>query len=99
MFPLYTFVYMKSPRKVQGEQWYITLPSEWRNGHGVKKGDTLTATFEPDSVMILNPEGREFSDLEEKLVNILVNLPGLVDTRELIDNLREIVDHLDFVAA
>ena len=95
MFPLYTFVYMKSPRKVQGEQWYITLPSEWRNGHGVKKGDTLTATFEPDSVMILNPEGREFSDLEGKLVNLLVNLPGLVDTRELIENLRGIIEDLD----
>ena len=99
MFPSIRLSIMKSPRKVQGEQWYITLPSEWRNGHGVKKGDTLTATFEPDSVMILNPEGREFSDLEEKLVNILVNLPGLVDTRELIDNLREIVDQLDFVSA
>lgn len=95
MFPLYRFVYMQSGRKVQGAQWYITLPSDWRIGHDIKKGDTMNAIFEPDSVMILNPEGREFSDLEGKLVKLLVNLPGLVDTRELIENLRGIIEDLD----
>jgi hypothetical protein len=97
MFSLYTFVYMRAERKVQGAQWYITLPSDWRDsgGHDIKKGDTLIAHFEPDSVMILNPQVRQLSDLEGKLINILTNLPRLIDTRELIENLREIVAGLD----
>ena len=85
---------MKSERKVQGAQWYITLPKDWRRGHGIEKGDTMDAIFEPDSVMILNPQTRELSTLEGKLINVLIRLPGLVDTRELIDSLREIVDDL-----
>ncbi len=85
---------MKSERKVQGAQWYITLPKDWRRGHGVEKGDTMDAIFEPDSVMILNPQNRQLSALEGKLIGILTALPGLVDTRELIDSLREIVDDL-----
>ena len=86
---------MLKDRKVQGKQWYITVPSEWRDGHGVERGDTLTAHFEQDSVMILNPQTRELSDLEGKLIHVLLNLPKLIDTRELIENLREIVAGLD----
>lgn len=86
---------MKSERKVQGAQWYITLPKDWRWGHGIEKGDTMDAIFEPDSVMILNPKTRVLSILERKLIKVLTDLPGLVDTRELINSLREIVDDLD----
>lgn len=88
---------MKRKRKVQGAQWYITLPSEWRDsgGHDIKKGDTMLAHFEPDSVMVINPQVRELSDLEGKLVHVLINLPRLIDTRELVENLREIVAGLD----
>ena len=86
---------MKSERKVQGAQWYITLPKDWRRGHGIEKGDTMDAIFEPDSVMVLNPQTRELSTLERKLIKVLTDLPGLVDTRELINSLREIVDDLD----
>ena len=85
---------MKSERKVQGAQWYITLPKDWRRGHGIEKGDTMDAIFEPDSVMILNPQTRVLSTLERKLIKVLTDLPGLVDTRELIESLREIVDDL-----
>lgn len=59
----------------------------------------MIAHFEPDSVMILNPEVRQLSDLEGKLINVLTNLPRFIDTRELIDNLREIVDQLELVSA
>ena len=86
---------MISERKVQGAQWYITLPKDWRRGHGIEKGDTMDAIFEPDSVMILNPQTRVLSTLERKLIKVLTDLPGLVDTRELINSLREIVDDLD----
>lgn len=88
---------MKRKRKVQGAQWYITVPAEWRDdgGHNIKKGDTLIAHFEPDSVMVLNPETRELSDLEGKLIKVLLNFPRLVNTRELIEDLREIVAGLD----
>lgn len=88
---------MIKDRKVQGAQWYITLPAEWRDagGHDIKKGDTLKAHFEPDSVMVLNPDTRELSDLEDKLIKVLLNFPRLVDTRELIEDLREIVAGLD----
>lgn len=86
---------MKSERKVQGAQWYITLPKDWRRGHGIEKGDTMDAIFEPDSVMILNPQARVLSTLERKLIRVLTDLPGLVGTRELIESLREIVNDLD----
>lgn len=88
---------MKAERKVQGAQWYITLPAPWRDadGHDIKKGDTLDAHYEPDSVMILNPQTRELSCLEGKLIGLLTNLPRLVDTRELVESLREIVADLD----
>ena len=55
----------------------------------------MDAIFEPDSVMILNPQARQLSILEGKLIGVLTNLPGLIDTRELIDSLREIVNDLD----
>ncbi len=88
---------MKAERKVQGQQWYVTLPAPWRDaeGHDIKKGDTLDAYYEPDSVMILNPQNRGLSGLEDKLIGVLTNLPRLIDTRELIESLREIVDGLD----
>lgn len=86
---------MNSERKVQGAQWYITLDKDWRKGHGIEKGDVMDAIFEPDSVMILNPQSRELSTLEGKLINVLINLPRFVDTQELIVSLREIVDDLD----
>lgn len=88
---------MRSKRKVQGEQWYITLPKEWRdeNGHDIKKGDWLQPFFEPDSVLVLNPATREQSELEEKLTQLLINLPKLVGTRELVESLKGIIADLD----
>lgn len=90
---------MKSERKVQGAQWYITLPKDWRRGHDIKKGDIMIATFEEDSVMILNPQNRRLSAratcLEDKLIKLLTRLPGITDNRELVKSLREIVDDLD----
>lgn len=88
---------MKSKRKVQGAQWYITLPKEWRNenGHDIQKGDTIQATFEPDSVLVLNPITREQTELEEKITQLLINLPGLVGTRELVESLKGIIEDLD----
>ena len=88
---------MESRRKVQGAQFYITLPKEWRNknGHNILKGDTMLATFEPDSVLILNPSTRVQSELEMQLVQLLVRLPKLKDTRELIESLRGIIEDLD----
>ncbi len=88
---------MRSKRKVQGAQFYVTLPQEWRseNGHDIKKGDELVAIFEPDSVLIFNPITRGQSELEEKLTQLLINLPKLVDTRELVESLKGIIADLD----
>jgi len=88
---------MKSKRKVQGAQWYITLPKEWRNenGHGIQKGDVIQATFESDSVLVLNPATRVQSLLEMKLTQLLINLPKLVGTRELVESLKGIIEDLD----
>ncbi|MCK4265683.1 MAG: hypothetical protein KAX31_00265 [Thermoplasmata archaeon] len=86
---------MDSKRKVQGAQFYITLPKEWRDGHGIVKGDVMMTTFESDSVLVLNPSNRVQPELEEKLVQLLVRLPGLVDTQKILDSLREIVEDLD----
>jgi len=86
---------MKRERKVQGAQWYITLPQEWRAGQDVKKGDTMITLFEEHSMMVVYPENREVSELENKLSNVLINLPSLTDTRELVNDLREIVADLD----
>jgi len=88
---------MESRRKVQGAQFYITLPKEWRNknGHNILKGDTMLATFEPDSVLILNPSTRVQPELEMQLVQLLVRLPKLKKTRELIESLRGIIEDLD----
>lgn len=88
---------MIRPRKVQGAQWYITIPREWRDseGHDVKRGDTLEAHFEPKSVLVLNPQGREMSVIERSLVDVLIGLPRLKDTKELIENLKDLVEQLE----
>ena len=90
---------MHRERKVQGAQWYVTLPKEWRNsdGHDIKKGDTLDAYFNPESVLIFNPQGREMSSLERGLVDVLIGLPKLVGTKEMIENLTELVQQLETV--
>jgi bifunctional DNA-binding transcriptional regulator/antitoxin component of YhaV-PrlF toxin-antitoxin module len=91
---------MRRERKVQGAQWYVTLPKEWRNsgGHNIKKGDTLYAYFEPESVLIFNPKNREMSTLERNLSDVLIGLPKLMGTKELIENLRLIVEELSKIA-
>jgi hypothetical protein len=43
---------MKEARKVQGNQWYVTLPLSWRQGHDVRKGDVLEAHYNMNSVLI-----------------------------------------------
>ncbi len=88
---------METRRKVQGAQFYITLPKEWRNenGHNIRKGDTMLATFEPDSVLVLNPSTRVQSELEGKIVQLLIGLPKLKNTRKLIESLRGIIEDLD----
>ncbi|GAH53654.1 unnamed protein product [marine sediment metagenome] len=87
---------MESKRKVQGAQFYVTLPQEWRNGgHNIKKGDVLLAIYESDSVLIFNPITREQSELEEKLTQLLISLPKLVGTRELVESLKGIIADLD----
>ena len=89
---------MESKRKVQGAQSYVTLPKEWRNGHGVVKGDVMLATFASDSVLILNPSNRVQPELEEKLVQLIIKLPGLLGTQELIYSLKGIVRDLERIA-
>lgn len=90
---------MIRPRKVQGAQWYITLPVEWRSpdSHEIKKGDVLDAHFEPGSVLILNPKDRKIGPIEENLIKILIGWPKLVDTQELVENLKGLVEQLDEV--
>jgi len=83
-------------RKVQGAQFYITIPKEWRRleGHNIVKGDTLDAHFESKSVLILNPQGREIDPIEQSLIDILIALPKLVGTTKLIENLKILVEKL-----
>ena len=59
--------------------------------------DTLDAIFEPTSVLIFNPENREMSTLERNLIDVLIGLPKLMGTKELIENLRLIMEQLDEV--
>jgi len=82
-------------RKVQGAQWYITLPKEWRNGHDIKKGDIVEAHFEDESLLVINPQNREMTLLEMTLVDVLISLPKLEDTKKLIETLKSIVEQLD----
>lgn len=92
---------MHRERKVQGMQWYVTLPKEWRNeeGHNIEKGDTLDAFFNTDSVLIFNPKEREMSPIEHNLIGILTGLPQMTNTKELVkelvENLRTLVEQLD----
>jgi len=86
---------MLRERKVQGAQWYVTLPKEWRNGHSIKRGGTLNAHFNPTSVLIFNPKGRAMSPIERNLVDVLIGLPQLVNTKELVDTLRALLEQLD----
>lgn len=88
---------MKRERKVQGAQWYVTLPKEWRgkDGHNIEKGDSLDGFFNPDSVLIFNPKKRKISPIECTLIEILIGLPQLMDTRELVEDLRALVEQLD----
>ncbi len=55
----------------------------------------MQAIYEPDSVLVLNPITREQSELEEKLTQLLISLPKLVGTRELVESLKGIIEDLD----
>ena len=88
---------MHRERSVQGTQWYVTLPKEWRNGHNIEKGDKLDAFFNTNSVLIFYPKKRTMTDLERNLVGILTGLPQMADTKELVENLRTLLEQLETV--
>jgi len=86
---------MKEDRKVQGKQFYVTLPLPWRQGNQVEKGDTLDAHYTQDSVLVFAPRNRVYTQLEETIINLLIHLPSWEDAEETVETLRSIVKQLE----
>lgn len=82
-------------RKIQGKQWYITLPQDWRDQHKLTRGDSLTISYGDHSVFVANPENRHLTILETELIKLLVTLPSMNEGTEITKSLKYILDTLD----
>jgi bifunctional DNA-binding transcriptional regulator/antitoxin component of YhaV-PrlF toxin-antitoxin module len=78
-------------RKIQGKQWYITLPQDWRDQHKLKRGDALEIMYGDSSVFIANPGGRKMSPLEQSLIEFIVALPSISEGQKIAEKLKEIL--------
>jgi hypothetical protein len=81
-------------RKVQGKQWYLTLPQLWREVHKVKRGDVMNVHFAKGSVLVVAPAEYKLSDIEKHLIQLLVDLPSRKDHVVFIEELKKTVDEL-----
>ena len=81
-------------RKVQGRQWYLTLPQLWREVHKVKRGDVMNVHFAKGSVLVVSPAECELSEVEKNLIQLLVDLPSRKDHVEFIEKLKQTVEDL-----
>jgi phosphate uptake regulator len=81
-------------RSVMGNQFQITLPSDWRNTQNVGKGDKVHAHYEPNSVLIITA-ARPLTALENHLIDLLIRLPNLRKTKEITEELRTATAMID----
>lgn len=86
---------MKELRRIQGDQWYITLPAEWRQALGLEKATDVEMNYQLNSVLVVNPEGRRLSKLEEMIIELLINVPSWKDTNTIAEKLQEVLDKLE----
>ena len=86
---------MKELRRVQGTQYYITLPWTWRQGHEITKGDDIEAYYTTNSALVLNPQKRELSSIELDLINLLLNYPSWQISEDTVKALKDIVNKLE----
>ena len=86
---------MKEERSLQGTQGYITSPSIWRKHHGVDKRNKITCYYTPNSVLVVNPDTKELSELEEALIELLISLPQHDVAVETVDKLKTIVKQFE----
>lgn len=78
------------PLKITGEKFTITIPKNWRDSHGLTRGDSLIPSYTEGSALILNPRNMDLSEVEVALINLLIEYPKMDKGRELALKLVEI---------
>jgi bifunctional DNA-binding transcriptional regulator/antitoxin component of YhaV-PrlF toxin-antitoxin module len=73
----------EKPRKITGKKFTLTVPLNWRNSHKLKPGDTLDVYYGEGGVIIQSPTGKEISDVEKALIQLLVCYPEIRKSKEL----------------
>jgi hypothetical protein len=88
---------MNSPevRKLQGKQFWMTLPAPWRQSHRVAKGSDLEIYYGDAGVLVVNPATRPLTELEKRLVKILVDIPTLKEMGVALTEVKEIISIIE----
>jgi bifunctional DNA-binding transcriptional regulator/antitoxin component of YhaV-PrlF toxin-antitoxin module len=79
----------KEDRKITSDKFTITLPKDWRDGHGLTPKNALTPFYSDGSPLVLIPKGMELDSIEKDLIALIISYRGIKDTRELVETLRE----------
>lgn len=73
----------------------ITLPRDWLERHRLEKSDVVDMHYTANSVLMLNPENRELTELEGLLVDLLMNLPSYEMSQRIVEKLKTIVNQFE----
>jgi len=88
---------MRETRSIIGNKGLITLPKEWRDIHNLTEKDSIESIYKLNGVLIIKPENKQLSEIEEICINILEK--GITDEDikpylESVEQLREILASL-----
>jgi len=80
---------MRESRAIIGTKGLVTLPKEWRDSHGINDDtETITAIYKMGGPLIIMPEGKELSHLEEACMDLLEKGPTVEALKEKLDAIR-----------
>lgn len=64
-------------RKVIGNKFLVTLPFKWRSAFNLRTGDVVDLHFdEPGAPLIIVPSGRELTEIQRGLIELLITMPS-----------------------
>ena len=83
------YMSMRESRAIIGTKGLVTLPKEWRDSHGINDDtENITAIYKMGGPLIIMPEGKELSHLEEACMDLLEKGPTVEALKEKIDAIR-----------
>lgn len=80
---------MREIRSVIGAKGLITMPKEWRDVHGLNESQSVNQIYRMGGALVIIPEGKELSSLENICINILEKGPLPDELKEGLSTLKE----------